>query len=307
MDTEPRRNNVFAVANRGGDWARVERYLEAQHAPTTLYIYGTSWRKFERWCEGRGLCSLPAAAETVAMFLAGEADLGRVPSTLSRHAAAIRKAHADQGYPNPAGEDVVRGLLRGVRRVSGSGVCRKTAATDDVLARLLAPIDNSLRGRRDRAILALSFACALRRGETVALRLEDVEYGTEGVALRLPRSKTDQEGRGQRVTAGDKAGVMAAEALVGWVKAAGMTGGPLFRRMVKGGRVVDQGLTGHAIGRIVKACAAAAGFEAATIGAHSLRSGRLTQAARDGASPWDLMRISRHRSIRSLQDYVRLE
>jgi len=77
--------------------------------------------------------------------------------------------------------------------------------------------------------------------------------------------------------------------------------------MVKGDRVIDAGLTGHAIGRIVKARAEAAGIDAATIGAHSLRSGRLTQAARDGASPWELMRISRHRSIRSLQDYVRLE
>ncbi len=76
---------------------------------------------------------------------------------------------------------------------------------------------------------------------------------------------------------------------------------------MKGGRVLDAGLTGHAIGRIVKARAGSAGLDATTIGAHSLRSGRLTQAARDGASPWELMRISRHRSVRSLQDYVRLE
>ncbi len=125
MDKE----NVIHLPNRGGDWARVERYLAARHAPTTRYIYGSSWRKFEVWCDDRRLRSLPAEAETVAMFLAGEADLGRVPSTLSRHAAAIRKAHGDHGFPNPAGEDVVRGVIRGVRRVSRSGVSRKAAVS----------------------------------------------------------------------------------------------------------------------------------------------------------------------------------
>jgi len=148
MDTESTLDNVIALPRRGGDWARVERYLAAQHAPTTRYIYGTSWRKFEAWCGDRRLRAMPAKAETVAMFLAGEADLGRVPSTLSRHAAAIRKAHADQGLANPAGAEVVRGLIRGVRRVSRAGVSRKAAATDSVLARLIAPIDHRLRGRR---------------------------------------------------------------------------------------------------------------------------------------------------------------
>jgi site-specific recombinase XerC len=54
-------------------------------------------------------------------------------------------------------------------------------------------------GCRDRALLLLGFAGALRRSELVGLDLADVTEGTDGLTVHLRRSKTDQEGTGRTV------------------------------------------------------------------------------------------------------------
>jgi integrase len=78
----------------------------------------------------------------------------------------------------------------------------------------------------------------------------------------------------------------------------------LFRRIRKDGAVLDGGMAPHSINRLVKAAARRAGIADEAIGGHSLRAGFLTAAAQ-GASIWKLMEVSRHRSIGTLQGYVR--
>jgi integrase len=51
-------------------------------------------------------------------------------------------------------------------------------------------------GVRDRALLLLGFAGAFRRSELVALDVADVSFTADGLIVRLPRSKTNQEGQG---------------------------------------------------------------------------------------------------------------
>jgi integrase len=53
-----------------------------------------------------------------------------------------------------------------------------------------------LRALRDRALLLVGFAAALRRSELVALDVADVAFVPEGMILTLRRAKTDQEGQG---------------------------------------------------------------------------------------------------------------
>ena len=67
-----------------------------------------------------------------------------------------------------------------------------------MLRQLVATCDRSARGRRDRALLLIGFAGALRRSELVSLRVEDVAIVTNGLRLRIVRGKTDQEGQGPR-------------------------------------------------------------------------------------------------------------
>jgi len=79
----------------------------------------------------------------------------------------------------------------------------------------------------------------------------------------------------------------------------------VFRPVGKGGRVGAERLTARSVCDLVKAYAARVGLDAESFGAHSLRSGFLTSAARRGASIFKMRDVSRHKSLDVLQAYVR--
>lgn len=64
---------------------------------------------------------------------------------------------------------------------------------------MVATLSDSPRDVRDRALLLLGFAAALRRSELVALTTADVAFDTVGLTVSVRRSKTDPEGRGRRI------------------------------------------------------------------------------------------------------------
>ena len=64
-------------------------------------------------------------------------------------------------------------------------------------------------------------------------------------------------------------------------------------------------LSAKSVNDIVKAYADRVGLDGAAYGAHSLRSGFLTSAARKGASVFKMRDVSRHKSMDVLQAYVR--
>ncbi len=90
-----------------------------------------------------------------------------------------------------------------------------------------------------------------------------------------------------------------------WLTAAGITEGPLFRPVLKGGRIQPEALSAFSAAEIVKLYAKRAGFDPASFAGHSLRSGFLTSAAESGASIFKMMDQSRHKSMDTLRSYVR--
>ena len=94
-------------------------------------------------------------------------------------------------------------------------------------------------------------------------------------------------------------------ALDAWLAAARVAEGFVFRRIGRGGQVVDEPMSDRAVARLVQAAARAAGYDPALFGGHSLRAGFITSAARTGASIFKIQEISRHRSLQVLAGYVR--
>ena len=56
----------------------------------------------------------------------------------------------------------------------------------------------TLKGKRDRALLLFGFASAMRRSELVALEIADIELTKRGLVVTVRRSKGDQESKGQQ-------------------------------------------------------------------------------------------------------------
>ena len=129
----------------------------------------------------------------------------------------------------------------------------------------------------------------------------------EGLRVRVRRSKTDQEGQGFEKAIPHGRFIRPVARLRTWLEAAGITEGPVFRPVSRSGHIRRGAprLTHQAVGCIVKRYAEAAGLEAASFGAHSLRSGYITSAAERGADLGRIMDQSGHRNPRTVLGYIR--
>ena len=97
------------------------------------------------------------------------------------------------------------------------------------------------------------------------------------------------------VTRGEK------QALAAWLTRSGHTQGPIFRR-VWGAARVGAGLSPAAVAAIVQRRAALAGL-AGDFGGHSLRSGFVTESARQGIALPAVMAMTEHRAVASVVSY----
>ena len=236
------------------------------------------------------------------------------PATVRRRMALWSTLHKWRGLEGPFASGNVRAAIRLAVRASDRPRSRKSrdAVTRDVLDRLLDTCTGgSIVDHRDKALLLVAFASGgRRRSEVARLRLEDlvdrpdVEAGGDSnilpcLALRLGRTKTagvDQDERvlliGRPVTA-----------LRMWISLAPIMSGAIFRSIDRFGRVGRGALDGQSVNAILKKRCVSAGLDPARFSAHGLRSGYLTEAARQGVPIQEAMQQSRHRSIQQAAAY----
>ncbi|OJV83371.1 MAG: hypothetical protein BGO37_08805 [Cellulomonas sp. 73-92] len=203
----------------------------------------------------------------------------------------------------------MRQVRLGLRRLIGAAPRRQARPlqTDDI-RRIVTAIDRTTpKGARDAAIILLGFASALRRSELAALTVSDIEHQPGGVVVTVSRSKTDQEGEGQRVAVvnGQHAVTDPVAALNEWLDRRGRAPGPLFTSLQRG-TVSLHPISGQAIAIALRNRARAAGFDAARITPHSLRAGHTTSAAVAGVSLDRIAAQTRHKRLSTLiERYIR--
>jgi site-specific recombinase XerD len=148
--------------------AKSKTYQSAADAPETLRAYKADFENFSAWCAAHGFQPLPAAPETVGAYLAA-AGLGYALPTLRRRVAAIARAHRMAKEPLDTRHPAIRETLRGIARTHGEPPRRSAALATEDIKRLVATCGADLAGDRDRALLLLGFAGALRRSELVGV------------------------------------------------------------------------------------------------------------------------------------------
>jgi len=224
-------------------------------------------------------------------------------STVSHRLAVLAKWHRLNGRDNPCEAAAVKTLLREARKAQsrqGVTVRKKTAVVLEPLQAMLATCNDGVRGVRDRALLLLAWSGGgRRRSEVIGLQVEDLRrLDADTWLYALGATKTDTGGvRREKPLQGP-----AAQALSAWLTAAPASSGPLFRRLYKGGRVGSAGLSGDQVARIVKRRAQLAGLEG-DWAAHSLRSGFVTEAGRQGVPLGEVMAMTEHRSVTTVMGY----
>lgn len=247
--------------------------------------------------------TLPGTVDAVLVAQGYKAQPGRQKmTTLDHRLAVLAAAHRAQSLPSPLLDPGLRQLLTDCRktaRLIGEGPRKKTAARGEVLDTMLATCDASLAGVRDRALLLFGWASGgRRRAEIARAELADLHWTTHAgqrhATFTMRESKTGDTG--PKPIKGD-----AAEALWRWVERAGLRDGRLFRRLH--GPTVGAGLSPHAVNEIIKRRARQAGLDHTQFGGHSLRRGFITEAAHQGISLAETMRLSGHRLVRTVVEY----
>src|ERR1700759_5624166 len=289
--------------------AKAKAYQAAADAPSTLRAYAADLANFKAWCEANGFRPMPATPETVGAYLAA-AGLGYAMPTLRRRVAAIARAHRIALHPLDTKHPAIRETLRGIARTHGEPGRRSAALTTAEIKRLVGVCGNDLAGARDRALLLIGFAGALRRSELVAIDVEHLRATSVGIRLMIPRAKTDAPGAGAEIgimSGADKA-TCPVRALRAWLKLAEITDGPVFRRVTHAGTVGSRQLHPDAVRQILRRRAAAAGIKGTLmepITPHGMRAGFVTTAYRNGVPDEEIMAHTRHRSLTTMRGYVR--
>ena len=298
-----------------------DTYRRMAKADNTRRAYRAAVRAWCTWCARHDLPPLPASGQDVAAFLAGERGRKLSPETLKLRRAAIRYLHRAAGCPVPTDDVCVSETMAGITRdAARKGVVprKKVAATASILRRLLAPIPGDVRGLRDRAILLVGFAGALRRSELAAIRFEHLEKTDRGIRLTLPQTKGEQTAAVTVPLPYGDTELCPVHALEAWQQAADLTEGPVFRRIwlpprpkavVTGEppplpRIGTQAISPQTVAQIVQARAMTAGFGRRDLGGHSLKRGALTTGMDRGVHPAKLKRLGRHKSFDILGEYL---
>ena len=244
----------------------------------------------------------------VATFLADQAQEKKV-ATLAKYAVAINEAHRLAGYEAPSQSREVRAVMKGIRRTLGTAQKGKKPLRVAHLREIVRALPRGVIGARDRALLLVGFAGALRRSELVGLDVEDLEFTDEGLVITIKRSKVDQEGEGRPVGIpyGSNPATCPIRTLKKWMTIGGIIRGPLFRPVTRHWTVSLTRLGTRAVGVVVKKAVKAIGLDAKGYSGHSLRAGLATEAAAKGVAEGDIMRQTGHKSAMTLRKYIRPE
>lgn len=278
-------------------------------SPATLRAYRADWAHFCAWCRDAGWPALPAAPDTVAAYLAAQA-VTHTRSALVRRLAACSRAHKLAGQDWPGAHPKIRATLLGIQRRHGRPIRQAAALATAEIKELLAACGYDPVGLRDRALLLLGYAGALRRSELTAIEREHVIFDNDGLRILIPRGKGDQTGKGvsigiPRGAALDTCPIRALEA---WLKISACARGPIFRAIDRHGRIGLRALHPDAVRQILAKRAALAGLEPGAgerLSPHGLRAGFITQAYINGARDEEIMDHTRQKDLRTMRGYVR--
>jgi integrase len=278
---------------------RSREYARHSQAEETKRAYRRDWETFEAFCADRGFIALPATPESVDMFLVARADT-IAPQSLGRALSAISYVHKQSGFVSPCESAIVKAKLAGIRRSKKVDVDKAEALSAERLAAVVDALGTSLRDARDRAVLLVGWAGALRRSEIVSIDLDDLRFSDEGVTIRLRQTKSSQDAVvSVDIPKAKNEAVCPVRALRAWLELSHITDGPVFRGMRKGDHLTDGRLSDRHVDGIIRRLA---GPE---YSGHSLRAGWCTAAGRAGALLADWMRHSRHKSERVAIGYQR--
>jgi len=269
--------------------------LDGLNSHESKRAYGKALADFLAWYAESGRPGLDK--RTVQRYKTVLTESGLSPATVNLRLSAIRKLAAEAADNDLLDPNTAAAIAK-VKGVETAGVKTGTWLDREQAQRLInTPITKTLKGLRDRAILAILIGTGIRRSEAARLTFDHLQQ-REGRWVIL-----DIVGKRQRVRTIPMPSFPKA-AVDEWAQAAGISQGRVFRSFRRGGRIEGDSMTAQAIYDVVRYYGALCGFGLA---AHDTRRTYAKLAEQGGA---DLRQISLslgHASIKTTERYLGTE
>jgi integrase len=286
--------NELAVVDKLADWHRLKALvLDSVSSPITKRVYNLGLDEFFAWYgqEPRpGFTKASVAAWRVALEARG---LGAV--SINVRITAVRKLAVEAADNGLLAPELANGITR-VKGVASKGIRLGNWLTvRQAQALLNAPDATTNKGLRDRAILAVLLGCGLRRSEVAALTFKHIQQRDGRWCI------VDLVGKHGRIrTVPTPTWVKVA--IDAWAAAAGITDGPVFRSVNRGGAVRDTALSEKVVWQLIRPYAEAAGI--AGIAPHDCRRtcAKLCRAA--GGELEQIQMLLGHASVQTTERYL---
>lgn len=304
VDTSPKKLSRPRVKVATSDPEAARVFAASARSVRTIKEYQRDWSLFLGWLDEnnypRPRQNEPYPTEVISDYLASLARTmtpdgqqhAYKASTIRRRLATICVAFTHIGIPNPREkvEDTLAGIMS---RVLNEAPTRKKAATRNILDRLFAATPcNNVIALRDRAVILFGFETAMRRSNIAGTTIDELTFEPEGLLFRTKRRrKTRQKGTWLTVLmkpVDDNPEMCPVRTMKAWLSERQRRISPndtpeekkaLFRRINEEDGSLGKAFNpdGRDVYHIVRAAAERAGLDMTLFGAHSLRSGFVTE------------------------------
>ena len=285
--------------------------LQSSKARNTIRAYKSDFKDFGLFCAKNGFKSLPTEPKIVSLYLTHLSIINSKMSTLKRRLVSIGVIHKLKGlYLDTKHPSIIENIM-GIKRRKGSIQKGKKPILISNLKDIINIIDeqkyHEIKKLRDRSIILIGFSGGFRRNEIVSLDHEDLDFVSEGVKIKIKRSKTDQFGEGsvKALPYFNSSKYCPVISLQKWLKISKIGSGPLFRRFTKGLNLSENRLTDQTVALLIKENLTLAGIDNKNYSGHSLRSGFATSAAESGVEERSIMAMTGHKSAEMVRRYIK--
>lgn len=263
------------------DSETVAPLVDAGLARTTALHYAYRWRVFTAWCAAHDRDPLPATPATIALYVTDCAQRGDARGSVATAICAVSAVHRALGHADPKATRSFANFQKGYKRSTTYRTRPFVPTSSAAVVALARSLPPSPRGLRDRAIILLAFAGALRRSELVELDMDQIHFG-EGLRLNLTH-------RLCFIGPGTHRDTCPIEALRRWLRVSKIEKGRVFRATSRT-RVLAAPLGPSQYHYVTPRCLRAAGFPKG-LSFESLRRGCIQTLRLNGMAAVDIAKF----------------
>lgn len=286
--------NDLTVVEKVPEWQRLKALVfDSVSSPMTRRVYNMALDEFVAWFRQEPHPSFSKA--TVNAWRVSLEARGLSSSSISVRMSAVRKLAVEAADNGLLAPELAAGIIR-VKGVKSAGVrvgnWLSLRQAQDLLS---APDIATLRGLRDRAMLAVLLGCGLRRSEVAALFFHHIQQRDGRWCI------VDLVGKHGRVRTAPLP-TWVKMAIDAWTSAAGLVQGHVFRPVTRAQRVGGERMGEKVVWQMLQHYAEAVGVPG--VAPHDLRRTCAKLCRASGGELEQIQLLLGHASVQTTERYL---